>query len=31
MWQLMNTNAAREWVADGIFETVTAAIKRRVM
>jgi len=28
MWQLMMTNAAREWVPDGNFETVTAAARR---
>ena len=28
MWQLMVTNAAREWVADGSFDTVTAAARR---
>lgn len=28
MWQLMMTNAAREWVAAGVFETMTAAARR---
>jgi hypothetical protein len=28
MWQLMMTNAAKEWVEAGNFETVTAAARR---
>ena len=28
MWQLMMTNAAKEWVDAGDFETVTAAPRR---
>jgi hypothetical protein len=28
MWQLMMTNAAKEWVEAGSFETVTAAARR---
>jgi len=28
MWQLMTTNAAKEWVEAGSFETVTAAARR---
>jgi hypothetical protein len=28
MWKLMMTNAAKEWVPDGDFETVTAAAGR---
>jgi hypothetical protein len=28
MWQLMMTNAAKEWVEAGSFETMTAAARR---
>ena len=28
MWRLMMTNAAKEWVEAGSFETVTAAARR---
>jgi hypothetical protein len=28
MWQLMMTNAAREWVEAGSFDTVTAAARQ---